>query len=177
MKNNPLITPYLDKYPSISESAFIDITARIIGDVKIEDFASIWPFAVIRADSGKVTIGKNTAILDKALIEAPENNDVVIEENVIISHSAIIHGATIKSNVLVGIGAIVLDGAIVSSGSIIGAGAIVPPNTIIEPNSLVLGIPSKIIRTVKEEEHTNFIKQLSELLEKSKNYKKMQLNL
>lgn len=177
MKNNLFITPYLEKHPIISKDAFVDITARIIGDVKIEDFASIWPLVVLRADSGKIFIGKNSAILDKVLIEAPENKDVVVEENVIISHGAIVHGAIIKSYALVGIGAIILDGAVVSSNSIVAAGAIVPPNTYIPPNSFVLGIPGKVIREVREHEIENMKNQLQELLFKSKNYKDMQTNL
>jgi len=177
MQNKCFITPYLDKVPNISDDAFVDISARIIGDVTVSAFANIWPMAVIRADSGKIFIGKNTAVLDKVLIEAPENSDVVVEENVIISHGAIIHGATIKTNVLVGIGAIILDGAIISSGSIVAAGALISPNTFIPPDSFVLGLPGKVVRQVTEKEKEIFNKQLKELLEKSNNYKKMQVSL
>jgi carbonic anhydrase/acetyltransferase-like protein (isoleucine patch superfamily) len=125
MSNNRLITPYGKKAPNIHADAYVDISARIIGDVLIEEGASVWPMAVIRADSAEIYIGKRAAILDLALLEAPEGHPVWIEDETLISHGAIVHGARIQSHALVGIGAIILDGAIISTGSIIGAGSVV----------------------------------------------------
>lgn len=129
MGSNPWITPYGNKIPSIHTDAFVDISARIIGDVKVDQGASIWPMAVLRADSAEIRIGWHSAVLDLALLEATEDHPVWVEEETIVSHGAIIHGARIQSRALVGIGAIILDGAVVSTGSIIGAGSLVPPGT------------------------------------------------
>lgn len=166
-----LITPFQDKTPNIHPDAFIDRSARIIGDVIIDKGANIWPMAVLRADSAEIMVGRNAAILDHALVEAPEGFPVIIEMEALISHHAVIHGAQVKSGALVGIGSIILDGAIISSASIIGAGSVVPPGTRIPPNSLVMGMPGKIVRETTEDERARILVQINELYAKSQHYK------
>lgn len=162
------ITPYGDKKPRIHPEAFIDVSVRIIGDVQVEKDASIWPMAVLRASNAQIRIGRGAAVLDLALLEAPEGHPVLVEEEALISHGAIIHGARVQSRALVGIGAIVLDGAVISSGSIIGAGSVIPPGTKIPPNSLVLGVPGKVVRETTPQERQGILEQLTELYEKSR---------
>lgn len=165
-----LITPFADKTPVIAPSAFVDVSARIIGDVHIGDGASIWPMAVIRADSAPVRIGRRSAVLDLALIEAPEDLPVMIEEDAIISHGAIIHGAYVEKEVLIGIGAVLLDGVHVGRGSIVAAGSLVTAGTRIEPFSLVLGTPARVIRRTTDDELQRTLRQVSDLVQKSARY-------
>lgn len=166
-----LITPFRDKKPAIHLEAFVDRSARVIGDVIMEEGVNIWPMVVIRADSAAIHIGRNTAILDLSLVEAPADHPVTIGDEALISHRAVIHGAQIQGRALVGIGAIVLDGALISSGSIIGAGSVVPPGTRIPPNSLVMGMPGKVVRETTEEERALILEQVNELYTKSRQYK------
>jgi carbonic anhydrase/acetyltransferase-like protein (isoleucine patch superfamily) len=168
MPSNSWITPYGDKIPRIHPDVFVDVSVRIIGDVYVEEGASIWPMTVVRADDEEVHVGARAAVLDQSLLEAPEGQPVWLEEEALVSHGVIIHGARIQSHALVGIGAIVLDGALVSSGSIIGAGSIVTPHAIIPPNSLVLGVPGKIVRETTPEERQSIVRQVQGLYQKSR---------
>ena len=52
------------KTPDIADSAFIDETALVIGDVTIGEDSSIWPMTVVRGDVQRITIGKRTNIQD-----------------------------------------------------------------------------------------------------------------
>jgi carbonic anhydrase/acetyltransferase-like protein (isoleucine patch superfamily) len=166
-----LITPFCDKTPGIHPSAFVDRSARIIGDVTLEEGVSVWPMAVLRADSAAIFIGRKTSILDLSLVEAPTGHPVIIDEEALISHRVVIHGAQVQKRALIGIGAIVLDGAVISSGSIIGAGSVVAPGTTIPANSLVMGTPGKVVRETTEEERALILKQIDELYTKSRQYK------
>lgn len=168
MRLNSWITSYRGKAPNIHPDAFVDISSRIIGDVKVEEGTSIWPMAVLRADSAKIRIGRRAAVLDLALLEAPDGNPVLVGEEALISHGAIVHGAQIQPRVLVGIGAIILDGVLISTGSIIGAGTLVTLGTRIPPNSLVLGVPGKVIRETTPQERQTILDQLEELHQKSR---------
>jgi len=165
------ISPYKDKVPRVDADAFVDISARIIGDVTIEAKASVWPMAVLRADSAKISIKRSSAVLDLTLVEAPEGYPVTVSEESIISHGAIVHGATIDSRVLVGMGAIILDGAVISTGCIIAAGTVVTPRSHIPPNSMVLGTPGKVVRNTTVKERKNIFAQVEELYAKSRHYK------
>ena len=167
------LIPFRGKLPQLEEGVFIDPSSRLIGDVTLKRRASVWPLAVLRADSEAIVIEENVAILDKALIEAPMGHKVLVEEDVIISHGAILHGCTIRGGALIGIGAIVLDGAEVGRDSIIASGSVVPPGTRIPEGSLAMGIPAKVTRLVNEQELATKKEQLAELTEKSEQYRKI----
>jgi carbonic anhydrase/acetyltransferase-like protein (isoleucine patch superfamily) len=127
--------------------------------------------SVLRADSNQIVIEYEAAVLDKVLIEAPVKNPVIVGRRALISHGAILHGCTVQEGALVGIGAIILDGAIVGKGSIIGAGSVVSPQMIIPENSLVLGIPGKVIRTLKPDEVQKTSSQVDEVRKKASRYR------
>jgi carbonic anhydrase/acetyltransferase-like protein (isoleucine patch superfamily) len=167
------LIPFRGKSPHVEEGVFVDPSSRIMGDVTLRSGASVWPLAVLRADSEAIIIGENSAILDKALIEAPMGHRVLVEEEVIISHGAILHGCTIQRGALIGIGTIVLDAAEVGRDSIIASGSVVPPGTRIPEGSLAMGVPAKVVRSLSEKEMTEKRKQLAELLEKSEQYRKI----
>ncbi len=165
------ITPFNGKAPIIHPDAYIDISARLIGDVRIDHDASVWPMAVLRTDSAGIEVGPGAAILDLALLEAPEGSPVKIAAEALVSHGAVVHGARVESRALVGIGAIVLDGSSIGTGSIVGAGSVVSPGTQIPPNSLVLGVPGRIIRETTPQERQNVVDQLADLHRKSRHLK------
>jgi len=172
---NPIfhITPFDGKSPRFDETVFIDPSARLIGDVILGPHVSIFPFALLRADSDRITVGQRSVILDQALVESPEKRPVLIEERVLISHGAMLHGCTIRQGAVVGIGAIVLDGAEVGRNAIVGSGSLVPPGMKIPDDSLVLGMPAKVVRALTDDEQKRSADQLNEAYEKSRKYLKI----
>jgi carbonic anhydrase/acetyltransferase-like protein (isoleucine patch superfamily) len=165
------ISSYDGHTPSIHAQAFVDDSARIIGDVVVEEGATIWPMAVLRADSSPVRIGRCAAVLDLCLLEAPEGHPVHVEEESLVSHGAIVHGARICRGALVGIGAIVLDGAVVGPGAIVGAASVVTAGTSIPPNVLVMGTPARIVRETTASERAGISRQIEELYGKAQRYR------
>ena len=85
------VTPFEGKSPQFDESVFIDPTARLIGDVLLGPDASVWPLAVLRADSNRIVVGERSVLLDKVLVESPRDHPVIIEKKVLISHGVILH--------------------------------------------------------------------------------------
>jgi len=170
MKARPWVTPYGGRVPRLHPEAFVDVSARIIGAVELARGCSVWPMAVLRADAAEISLGERSAVLDLALVEAPEGRPVIIGEEAIVSHGAMIHGARIEARALVGIGAVILDGAVIGRGSLIGAGSLVTPETVIPPESLVLGSPGKVVRSTRPEERRTMLAQVEELYRKSRVY-------
>lgn len=166
------IAPFQGKSPRFDKTVFVDPTARLIGDVVLGPEASVWPFALLRADSNRITVGERSVVLDKVLIEAPKDHPVVIERNVLISHGAILHGCTVREGALVGIGAIVSDGVDVGKGAIVGSGSVVSPGTEVPERCLILGIPARVVRSLTEGEIRRSREQLQEAYEKSRIYLK-----
>jgi len=150
---------YKNILPELGQRVYIDPSADVIGKVKLDDDASVWPKTVIRGDVNHISIGKRSNIQDGCIIhvsrprtDLPDGWPTIIEEDVTIGHGVILHGCHIKSRVLVGNGAIVLDGAVIESDVMIGAGALVPPGKHLESGFLYIGSPCKQARKLRDSE-------------------------
>ncbi len=161
------------KKPRVSQSAYIDPAARILGEVQIGENVAVLYGTIIRGDDDRVVIGDSSAILENCIIEAPKGKPVIVGEKVLISHGAIVHGAKIKDGALIGIGAIVLDGALIGEGAIVGSGAVVPPGKEIPPKTLALGVPAKPVRALRDAEIKIVEQELKSVLYKVKKYEKI----
>src|SRR5688500_7145063 len=137
---------------AIDANAFIHSLAVICGDVTIGPRVSVWPTAVIRADTASITIGESSNVQDGTVIHVDEGVPTTIGKRVAIGHRAIVHGATVEDDCLIGMGAILLNRVTVGTGSIIGAGAVCTEGMRIPPNSLVLGVPARVVRQTSAEE-------------------------
>ena len=115
--------------PKISDSAYVDESAVMIGDVEIGANSSVWPGAVIRGDFGAIRIGENTAVEDNAVLHSgspsKDKCDLVIGNNVHIGHGAVINCHAIGNRVLVGMNATLLQDAMIGNYCILGAGCLV----------------------------------------------------
>jgi carbonic anhydrase/acetyltransferase-like protein (isoleucine patch superfamily) len=138
--------------PRLHPTAFVAPSATVIGDVTIEEEASIWFRGVVRGDINRIVIGARSNIQDCAVIHLADQFPAIIGERVTVGHSAIVHACTIGDEVLIGMGAIILDGAEIGARSIIGANALVTAGTKIPPGSLVLGSPGKVARQLSLDE-------------------------
>ena len=129
--------------------AYVAPNATIVGDVVLQQDASIWYGAVLRGDSGKITVGAGSNVQDNCVI----HENTTIGPGCTIGHGAILHGCTLGANCLVGMGAIVLDGAVIEDNCMVGAGALVTGRTHIPAGSLVLGSPAKVVKPLTEAQH------------------------
>src|SRR5699024_8342695 len=106
--------------PAIDKDVYIDVTATVIGDVRLSEDVSIWPMVVIRGDVNYVSVGARTNIQDGSVLhvthaseKTPDGFPLIIGDDVTVGHKAMLHGCTIGNRVLVGMGSILLDGAII----------------------------------------------------------------
>jgi carbonic anhydrase/acetyltransferase-like protein (isoleucine patch superfamily) len=141
--------------PDLSLAAFIAPGATVMGQVELQEGASVWYGAVLRADVERIQVGPYTNIQDGAVLHGDPGQPTILEAHVTVGHRAVIHSAHIEAGSLIGIGAIVLNGARVGAGSIVGAGALVTKD--VPPRSLVVGLPAKVVRPVSEAEAADLI--------------------
>jgi carbonic anhydrase/acetyltransferase-like protein (isoleucine patch superfamily) len=142
-----------DLTPEIDPSAYVQSSARVIGDVHIGAGSSVWFNAVIRADVQIVRIGVRSNLQDNATVHVTKARHATrIGDEVTVGHNAVLHGCTIGNRCLIGIGAIVLDRCGIGDDCLIGAGALLTPGTAIAPGSLVLGSPARVVRPLSDAE-------------------------
>jgi carbonic anhydrase/acetyltransferase-like protein (isoleucine patch superfamily) len=142
------------KTPRIAASAFVSEAAYIVGDVEIGEETSIWPGAVIRADTGRIVIGRGTAVEDNCVIHSgvPPHEVTTIGDYVNIGHGAVVHGFRIGNNVLVGMNATILQKVEIGDFCLIGAGCLVSEGMKIPGGSFVVGVPARIKGPVPEKQ-------------------------
>lgn len=139
-----MIIPYNGKHPVIGKNVYIAPTAVVIGDVVIEEGASIWFGAVVRGDTDRITIGARTNIQDQCVLHLDPGCPLTIGADVTVGHNAVVHGCTLEDKVLIGIGAVVLNKAVVRTGAVVAAGALVQEGQQIDACHLAAGVPAKI---------------------------------
>jgi carbonic anhydrase/acetyltransferase-like protein (isoleucine patch superfamily) len=148
-----MIKSYKGISPRIADTAFVEQSAQIIGDVEIGKHSSVWFNCVLRADCYHIRIGESTNIQDGTVIHVTQERfATIIGDYVTVGHSAVLHGCNIADRCLIGIGAIVLDNVTIGEESFVAAGSLVTPGTVIPPRSMVMGAPARIRRQVTDEE-------------------------
>jgi len=168
-----MIKKYLNKSPQIADSAFIEDSAMIIGDVEIGANSSVWFNAVVRGDVHYIRIGEKTNIQDGAVLHVTLNKyPLNIGNNVTVGHGAILHGCVIKDYTLIGMGAKILDDARVEEFSMVAAGALVKQGYTVPSGTLVAGVPAKVIRALTEEEKEKIKISADNYVRYFKNYQK-----
>lgn len=138
--------------PSVHESAFVAVTATLIGSVVVEEGASLWYGVVARGDLDTIVIGAGSNIQDGCVLHTDPGLELRIGRDVTVGHMAMLHGCTVEEGALIGIGARVLNRAVVGAGSIVAAGALVTEGTVIPPRSMVMGVPGKVVRELGDEQ-------------------------
>lgn len=144
----------LDGYaPLIAGSVFVAPTASIIGNVTVEEEASIWFGAALRADNGenKITVGPRTSIQDGCVVHVSTERGTTIGGDVTVGHGAILEGCTIGDGAVVGMNAVVLEDAEVGAGSMVAAGSVVPVGMRIPAGVLAAGAPARIKKEISGE--------------------------
>ena len=111
--------------PAIAEGVFIAPGAHIIGDVTLEQNASVWFNAVIRGDMDSITVGARSNVQDASVLHTDKGVPLIIGKGVTIGHKVMLHGCQIGDFSLVGINAVVLNGAKIGKYCVIGANTLI----------------------------------------------------
>jgi carbonic anhydrase/acetyltransferase-like protein (isoleucine patch superfamily) len=134
--------------PTVHDTAFIAPTATLVGDVIVEEGASVWYGAVIRADYAPVVIRSGANIQDGAVLHGPPGLTTDVGAGATVAHNCVVHGATLGEECLVANGSIVLDGAHIGDHALIAAGSVVAAAAKIPAGMLAAGAPAVVKRPV-----------------------------
>src|SRR5207237_8070825 len=88
------ILPYKGVMPTIAEDVFIAPGAMVIGNVTIEQGASIWYNAVVRGDTAPIVIGRRTNIQDNCTLHVDPDAPLTIGGEGDIGYGGFVIGAT-----------------------------------------------------------------------------------
>jgi carbonic anhydrase/acetyltransferase-like protein (isoleucine patch superfamily) len=157
------IRPFEGHTPQVDDTAYIDNSAVVIGDVAIGKDSSVWPCCSVRGDIHSIRIGERTNIQDGSILHVTHDSEftpggfsLTVGNDVTVGHNVVLHACMVEDLCLIGMGSVILDGSVIRSGAQVGAGSLVPPNKILEGGYLWLGSPVKKVRELSEKEKAFF---------------------
>ena len=148
----------------MNDGVLLAPNATVVGDVTLGKDVNIWYGAVLRGDTGAISIGEGTNIQDCCVV----HEQTQVGAYCTVGHGAILHGCTVGDECLIGMGAIVLNGAILGKHCLVGAGAVVTGKMNAPEGSLLLGNPAKIVRALTPEEMAELSADAKRYIEKAK---------
>jgi carbonic anhydrase/acetyltransferase-like protein (isoleucine patch superfamily) len=144
--------------PRVHPGAFVHPGAWVLGDVQLDEDASLWPAAVLRGDQGLVHIGARTNLQDGTVAHGTlGTSQTHIGPEVTVGHRVILHGCRVGPRCLVGMGSILMDNVELAEWCFVGAGTLLPPNRKFPPRSFILGAPGRRVREVSAEQMAGIV--------------------
>lgn len=142
-----------DSKPVISSDVFLAPSASVIGNVELHASSSVWYGAVVRGDTGPVTIGERASVQDRAVIHAASR----VGAAATISAGAVVESAAVGPNSVIGPSAVVAKGSVVGAGSMVAPGSYVAPGTQILDGELWSGVPATRERVLTAQEQEEMV--------------------
>lgn len=154
-----MIKSFENQTPSIADTAYIDASAVVIGNVTIGDRSSVWPMVVIRGDVNTIKIGARCNLQDGVVIHVnhvgpfnPEGDAFTMGDDVTVGHRALLHGCDIGDRCLIGMAACIMDRVVIEPDVFVAAGSLVIPGTVLKSGYLWMGSPAKQVRELTDKE-------------------------
>jgi carbonic anhydrase/acetyltransferase-like protein (isoleucine patch superfamily) len=133
-------------------SIFVADSAVIAGDVTFGRDCNVWHHCVIRGDVAPIRIGDRVNVQDGSLLHCKHDVPLVIADDVALGHHAIVHCTSIGTRTLIGTRATILDDCEIGEDCLIAAGSLLPPGTIVPAGKVVMGMPGKVVRDIRDDE-------------------------
>lgn len=166
-----MIRPYRGRRPTLSNTAYVDASAQVIGDVELGERVTVWCNTTIRGDVNSIRIGSDSNVQDNSCLHVDRVYPLIVGERVVVGHSVTLHGCVIGDECLIGMGATLLSGSRIGAGSIVAAGALVVEGAEFPPGSLLMGAPAKLRRPVSDAERERIRRNAESYVELGREYK------
>lgn len=133
-----------DVEPLIDPTAYVHPDAVLIGEVILGPESSVWPGAVLRADTGTIRIGARSNVQDGSVIHVSPGLPTTVGEDVLIGHLAHLESCTVHRGAFIGSGSLILHRVVVGEGAVVAGNTMVLDDTDIPPGALAVGTPAQI---------------------------------
>lgn len=156
-----------EEKPVIDPSAVVAPNAVIVGNVTIGPETVISYGAVIVADGGSISIGRNTVVMEQAVIRSTPHHDCCVGNNVMVGPFSYLSGCHVEDEVFIATRASVFNGAHIHARAELRINAIVHIKTRMEEESMLpigwvaVGDPARCFPLDKHDEIWEIQKDLN----------------
>jgi carbonic anhydrase/acetyltransferase-like protein (isoleucine patch superfamily) len=132
-----MILEHRGRSPVVDPTCRIAPTAVVCGDVTIEAGTSIGFGAVLVAESGPITVGRDCVVMENAVLRGVANAPLALGDRCLVGPGAHLTGCTIGAEVFLATGATVFNGARVGARSEVRINGIVHLRTVLAEDTTV----------------------------------------
>lgn len=154
-----MLIEHAGKRPTIDPTAWVAPDATLCGDVTIGPGVRILHGARLVGEAGgAIRIGRDTIIMENAVIRASPKHPCTIGDHSLIGPNAHVTGATLEDEVFVATGTAIFHGAVLGRGSEVRVHATVHLRTRLAPGATVpigwvaVGDPARILAPDRHDE-------------------------
>src|SRR5438034_11778054 len=97
-------------------------SAVLVGDVTVEDGASVWHGAVLRGDFDSIVVGRDSNVQDNVVVHVDRGMPATLGARVTVGHAGGVHGCTVGADCLIGMTATMNSVAVMGQGSVGASG-------------------------------------------------------
>lgn len=146
-----MLMTHSGKGPSIDPAAWVAPNAVLCGDVTVGPGCRIMFGAQVIAESGAITIGRETIIMENAVLRSSSAHPLQIGDNCLVGPNAHVVGSTIEDEVFIATGAAVFHSSRLGKGSEVRVNGVVHLKTHLRAGETVpigwvaVGNPAQIL--------------------------------
>jgi len=123
--------------PTIDPSAYVAPTAVVCGDVVVGPGARVLFGAVLSAEDGRVEVGRNSVVMENALVRGRAGHPALVGDDVLVGPHAHVNGCEIAAGCFIATGAALFPGARLGVGCEVRIHGVVHVNTVLAPETVV----------------------------------------
>ena len=146
-----MLISHAGKTPTVDPTAYVAPNAVVCGDVTIREGCRILFGAQIIAEGGSITIGRESIVLENAVLRSTFRHSLSIGNNCVVGPNAHVVGCSVDDEVFIATGASVFHAAQIGKGAEVRINAIVHLRTVVAPGATVpigwvaVGDPAQIL--------------------------------
>lgn len=144
--------------PTVPDSACVAPTAVVCGAVTLGENARILHGAVLTAEDGQITIGRDVVVMENALVRGRAAHPVMIGDSVLIGPHAHLNGAVLGDEVFVATGASLFPGSRAGAraelriNSVLHVNSRLPDDAVLPIGWIAVGDPAHLFPPDRHEE-------------------------
>jgi carbonic anhydrase/acetyltransferase-like protein (isoleucine patch superfamily) len=153
-----MILSHMGRKPAVDPSAYVAPNATVCGDVTVAAGTRIMFGACVVAEGKPITLGKNSIVMENAVIRSTDEHRAAIGDHCLIGPQSHLVGCVLEDCVFIASGATVLHGARLGYNSEVRVNGVVQLRTELAAHAVVpigwvaVGTPARILPTEEHEE-------------------------
>ena len=152
-----VLIEYNGKEPDISSNAYVSPLATLIGDIRINDNAVVWPGSIIRAEKSQISIGEYSTIFDGViLLTRSQKSPIHVGRYCILETGVTLLGGFLEDYVQIMEGSVIFEESSIGEGVVILNKSQVPPGLVVPARAVMKGNP---VETIREQSRNEVLEQ------------------